>query len=234
MDSRHPLLHAEEFFALPEPEEDLVEQIRTSWGPNEDDVDDQDVYAGDKMLWVGIPGRMMRLGWDQVHAFLGNPFDTDKVAAYAQLYREGDAHGNEPLVYAPPAMLSIVTLQDVRESQEAALHGELFETHGMSRPFTTGDTELDEYLADTEGFIETYADDEDDEAAIHSSMTLRAEEAIEEGLGDLGKLTAQLRDGNHRAFAAQIVGEPFLWVIVRGIDSEDDLRRLGLRYEDFE
>ena len=54
-----------------------------------------------------------------------------------------------------------------------------------------------------------------------------ANAALREKWGDLGRVTGQLRDGNHRMCVAQLRGEPWLWVYVtRGYEgplTEDDL-----------
>lgn len=201
-----------------------------SWLPDEDEIDENDVYWGDGVGWVGIQGRMLRLPWDQIQAYPGNPFDPEKVSAFRDIIRSGD----RPLIYAPPAKLTRVALDDVRETQEAERRDELFESHGMTRPFTTGDDELDEFLADEADYLETYAADEDDEEAIRAQMTMTAEKAIENSEGDLGKLVAYLRDGNHRAFGAQLAGEDEIWLTIRFEDPEADMAYLGLREDDFE
>ena len=208
---------------------DFVDEVR-SWLPDPGEIDPDDVYWGDGVGWVGIQGRMMKLPWDQIQAFPGNPFDERKTAAFRDIIRSGE----RPLIYAPPAMASRISLDDVRESQEAEARGELFDTHGMTRPLTSGDDELDEFLADEEDYLETYAADEDDEAAIRAQMTLTAEKAIADNDGDLGKLVVHLRDGNHRAFGAQLAGEDEVWVTVRFTDEESDMAFLGLREDDFE
>jgi hypothetical protein len=217
-------------------DEALVDTMQDEgWLPDEEDTDPGDVYNGRKVRWVGSEGRMMKLDWDQVQAAPGNLFVPGKVGAFAELIRFGDRDGNKPFIYAPPVMLSDVTLDDIVESWQAAARHELFDTHGMTRPFTTGDEELDEFLVDPEDYLDTYADEDDeenDEAAIRADMAERQKEAVEGKEGDLGKITAQLRDGNHRAFGAYLADEPDLWVIVRA--EPEDLKRLGLTKDDLE
>lgn len=207
----------------------LLDDVR-SWLPEEDQVDEDEIYWADRVGWIGTPGRMMKLPWDRVQAYPGNPFDSEKASAFRDLIRSGE----RPLIYAPAAKLHRIALDDVRESQEAARRDELFVSQGMTRPFTTGDDELDEFLADEEDYLETYAEDEDDEEAIRAEMTLLAEQAIDEQAGDLGKIVAYLRDGNHRAFGAQLAGEDDVWLIIRFEEPDKDMLMLGLREEDFE
>jgi hypothetical protein len=228
-----PLFDPREFAELPEADGELVDTIRSEWLPQEHEVDEGDVYTGKRVRWVGLQGRMLRLPWDQVRAFEGNPFDIDKMVAFAQLLREGDSDGRPPLLYAPPARVNKVDLWDVEESHRAEARGELFDCFGTTRPFTTGDDELDEYLRDPEEFIEAHAADEEHEAQIRADMAERGAEALENGDGDLGKVVAQLRDGNHRAFGAQLAREPYVWVIVRW-DVKSELERAGVREEDME
>lgn len=210
--SDEPLIDAEAWFGDAEPDYDLLVEMQESWLPDEDEVYPGDVYAGRCVRWAGKEGQMMRLPWDQVHAVALNPFDPVKVATFAELIRQCGADGEKPLLYAPPAIVTPVTLDDVVGSQEAEARDELFASYGTGRPYTTGDEELDEYLADPDLFVETYAADDDDAEAIRADMVERAEEAVQTKSGDLGKLVGQLRDGNHRAMAAQLAGEPYVWV----------------------
>lgn len=227
--SDDPLFDAEEAGLDVDVDPLFVEDV-ASWLPSEDQVDQDDVYWGDRVGWVGIQGQMMKLPWDQVQATPTNLFAPEKASAFRDIIRSGD----RPLMYAPPAMLSRVSLDDVRETQAAHRRDELFESYGMTRPFTTGDEELDEFLADEDEFIELYAADDDDERALRVEMSKAAEEAISDQTGDLGKLVAALRDGNHRAFGSQMAGEDEVWIIVRMNDPESDMRHLGLREDDFE
>lgn len=223
---------AEHFGEEPDYSSELWDQIREEgWFEEPEDVDEDELYHGRNVVWRGTPGRMLRLDWDQVQATQGNPFDADKVGTFAEIIREG-RYGDKPVMGAPPAMLTLVDLDDVAESQQAAQQHELFESYGMTRPFTTGDAELDEFLADESLYLEQYAADDEDRVVIESEMTARAEDAIARQEGDLGTIVGYLRDGNHRAFAAQLAGEPDLWVQVRA--DPGDLEAVGLRDEDLE
>jgi len=229
-----PLFDIEEHLGhVPRADPRLLELVRDErWFPQEDEVDEESVYEGRHVSWVGTPGRMFRLRWNEVQATQGNPFDADKVGTYAELIREA-RYGDRVFMDAPPAMVHFVGLDDVAESQEAERNGELFDSHGMTRPFTTGDDELDEFLVDPSLFLEQYAADEDDVATIQADMTERAEEAVARCEGDLGRVVGYLRDGNHRAFAAQLAGEPDLWVQIRA-HSPEELYGAGLREEDLQ
>jgi len=207
----------------------VVEEVH-GWLPEREEVDVSDLFWGRRVGWAGTQGRMLKLPWDQITASPGNPFDPEKVSAFRDLILSGE----RPIFYAPPARLMRVGLDDVAESLAAEREGELFESLGTSRPYTTGDDELDEFLADPEDYLDTYAEDEDEAETIRAHMTVLAEEAIDEQSGDLGKLVAYLRDGNHRAFGAQLANEDEIWVTIRFDEPEADMQRLGLRPEDFE
>lgn len=228
-DSDDPLYDAREAGLETEVDHDFVDEVR-SWSPSEEEIDDGDIYAGDSVRWIGIQGRMMKLPWDQIASSPMNPFDPRKVSAFQDMIERGE----RPLLYAPPVYLDRITLDDVRESQQAAEREELAEAYGMTRPYTTGDEELDEFLKDEEEFLSIYAEDEDDEEVMRADMLLRAERAVSDQDGDLGKIVGTLRDGNHRAFGAQLAGEDEVWVTVRMQNPEQDMLFLGLREDDFE
>lgn len=226
-----PLFDIAEFFGE-EPDYDSAfwDRIREEeWFEEPEDADEDELYHGRNVVWRGMPGRMLRLDWDQIQATQGNPFDFDKVGTFAEIIREG-RYGDKPMMDAPPVMLTMVGLDDVAETHQAAQRDELFDSYGMTRPFTTGDEELDEFLADESLYLEQY--DDEDRHVAESEMVARAEDAIAQQQGDLGTIVGYLRNGNHRAFAAQLAGEPDLWVQVRA--DPGDLEAVGLHDEDLE
>lgn len=216
--STKPLFDADAVFGDAEPDYDLMWDLID----NMPDEDEGDVYRGRRVRWLGQEGRMVRLDWDQVYSMQLNIFDPSRVAAFAEMIRQG----YEPVLHAPPARFTYVDSGDVAETQQAWARGELG-IDGMTRPYTTGDDDLDEFLRDPDEFVEQWADDDQDETAMRAEMEERAQKAEEEQEGDLGKIVAQLRDGNHRAFGAQLAGEPYVWVLVardgEGPLTEDDM-----------
>jgi hypothetical protein len=244
INARDPLFDPTDAAEYVPVDEDLVNTIREEWLPKEEDVDPGSVYWGDRrgVGWIGTPGTMMKLGWDQLQATQFNPFEWEKVAAFAEIIRSGDG----VLIPAPDAMLLRVDLTQVEESQQAALTDELDSSFGMTRPFTSGDEELDEYLRDSDEYTEEHADEygdeetdeyEDQAEKLMADMAARAEDAVAGGGGDLGKLVAFLRDGNHRAFGAQLAGQSHVWVTVRlgsPANRRMSLQDLGLSDEDLE
>ena len=224
-----PLFDAQEEFGDAEVDLDMLERaVEEGWLDR--DASPDELYSGHNVEWIGRPGHMLRVEWDQVQTTHLNPFVSRKVATFARMMSDPNIN---VVAKAPPAMVTSVSLDDVAESQKAEADDELLASYGMTRPFSSGDDELDEYLAGPETFLEYYAADEDDADVITADMTVRSEEAISKCEGDLGNIVVYLRDGNHRAMAAQLSGEPDLWVDVRWM-SQKELDFVGLRKEDFE
>lgn len=207
MNSNDPLFDADQVFGDATPDYDLMWDLIDEMP----DEDEGDVYRGRRVRWLGRTGKMLRLDWDQVYSMQLNVFEPSKVATFAEMIRQG----YEPVLQAPIADVTWVDADSVAETQQAWARGELT-TDGMTRPYTTGDDDLDEFLRDPDEFIQMWAEDEDDETTMRAEMTNRIEQAEEQQTGDLGKVVAQLRDGNHRAFGAQLAGEPHVWLFVPG------------------
>jgi hypothetical protein len=190
-------------------------------GPPE--ADDVDVYDGRRVRWLGEEGRMLKVGWDRLHALAGNIFDADKVVTMIAYARNQD---DKPVWKAPPAWVDShgVSIQDIEESQQAFERGEIEASYGMTRPYSTGDDDLDVYIRDRRNILHQLAkckaedcefDSERDELQeLVDRMEPEIEEAVRLGSGDLGKVMVQLRDGHHRAAMAYAMGEPWIWVYV--------------------
>jgi len=164
-------------------------------------------YYGRNIIWDGIDGRMIRVYPHNVRAIAGNIFDADKLAAIVS----GVDQAEERLVFtAPYGDVGVIDLDLVKESLEYADEEE---------PYTTGDEELDRYLAEGDEYIadELYLDPEDD-AEEWAEEKARLEEelaaAVANDEGDLGDFWVQIRDGNHRTFGAFASGEPYIYMIV--------------------
>lgn len=217
-DSRDPLLDAEELTDYVEPDRELMEVAASSWFLDSDVIGPADLYWTRGAGWVGTAGTMLRVDVDHLAAMPGNPFDPVKLVSFAALITEGV----RPVWYAPTARVSTVELCDVAETQRSFRDEELYVTHGVTRPFTTDDEELDAYLMDPEGYIEENADWYDGGAAelVHD-MRVAMADVVTGNLGDVGKLVAVLTDGNHRAFAAQLAHDSHVWVHVLNRDQLD-------------
>jgi hypothetical protein len=154
------------------------------YGPDE-------AYYGRDVIWLGWPGRMLRVTEDYARNIEGNIFDPCKLAAV----RDGILHAPDRVVfYAPYGTATLIEPDDVVESIKYAQY------EGLDRPYTTGDEDLDEVLV--EGRTLTRA------------MKRRLAQAVRRNQGDLGKLSFTIRDGNHRAFGAFLAGEPYIYMIL--------------------
>jgi len=124
---------------------------------DETKVDEEDIYHGYKVRWVGTPGYMIRIPASRVFPMPENMWFPNQMARYSQAIDDGD------LLEAPAARIHVIDQGSIMGSLEQVEEGEL------------------EYP-----FDET----------------------------DLGLPYAVLLDGNHRAFAAILSGEPYIWVYV--------------------
>jgi len=169
----------------------------TSIDPNDyygdlDDIgDEQHLYYGRNVIWIGNKGQTVRLTADQVYPIWGNIFDADKINAVINKITNSEEriHMNTPY-----GEMSMISLDDVRDSIE-------YDDQTEHRILTTGDNELDEYLK--------YPDNYDDDEKVELESELRY--AAETQSGDIGNIIFQLRDGNHRAFGAFGAGEPYIY-----------------------
>ena len=154
-----------------------------------------DRYYGRNVIWLGEDGAMVRVGRDFFHQIDGNIFDPDKLAA---MIDGVENHPDRVEVVAPVVDASLVGPLTIGESIAYAEYDDL------DRPLSTGDDELDEYLAEKAN-NRRYRDRE---------MEAVLKEAVEEEWGDLGEWQFQIRDGNHRAFGAIIAGEPYFYAFL--------------------
>ena len=64
------------------------------------------------------------------------------------------------------------------------------------------------------------------------SMELKLESLKYNPDGDIGELIYQVRDGNHRAFVAKYIGEPYIWCFVEE-NQLNDIKNYPDRYKDY-
>lgn len=124
---------------------------------DESSVDEEQIYHGRRVRWVGTPGYMIRVPISRVFPIQENMWFPDQLARYMQAIQEGD------MLEAPAGRVHVIDQGSIEASIEETEEGEL------EYPFS------------------------------------------EE---DLGQPYVVLLDGNHRAFAAILSGEPFIWVYV--------------------
>lgn len=150
------------------------------------------IYCGKKVCWIGDEGKMMKVSVNYIYSIQGNQFYQDKLSHLTNRILASD----RTYLYAPYGIMSIIDIDDIKESLEYADHG--YE----HRPLTTGDDYLDHYILNKSDF-----DEEESE-----EMDKALEDALAANSGDLGKQLVQVRDGNHRAFAAKAAGEDYIWI----------------------
>lgn len=140
--------------------------------------------------WWVEPGEAVWIEARYLRPISGNVFYPDKLGAVASSVREAARHGHQLDFYAPYGQIRRITPEVVAESVQYA-------QYDAGDPFTTGDRRLDQWLADREQGL----------AGDDLEMKDLLEEAVRQGSGDLGKWSATVRDGNHRAFGAVLGGE---------------------------
>lgn len=192
-----------------------------------EDAEEYTPYYGRRVIWLGEEGRMFRAERDYITHISGNIFRADQLAAVRDAV-EGLACEDRPIFHAPIAHVHQIDLVDVAESQIAERDGRLGELD-IERPYTTGDEELDLFVALGEAYLR-------EELGLvprtreyireHARLKRELKAAVKRRHGDLGKWMATVSDGNHRAFGALLAGEPYVYVKVinwnkqRGIEKE--------------
>lgn len=168
-----------------------------------------------RFLWAGYPGRTRVVDARRVSVLVGNIFEPEKMAAVCQAILDPPEVG-ALLFVAPLAHVGLVDLSDVRDSLDSHKRGVLFEEMGLTRPFTTGDIELDAYLQRPDDVLdeETYEDEPGSRDEVKEGYEARIEEALRARAGDLGHPWVRLRDGHHRVFGAIAAGEPWVCALV--------------------
>jgi hypothetical protein len=178
-----------------------------------------DEYHGRYIVWLGEKGRMIKATPHNSEPIWGNIFDQDKINKTAEDIRYAE---DNVKMYAPYGMATILDVQDVEENLQAAAHGDLMYDPAINdyHLYTTGDEELDAYLLDSEEFIGDNAFDDDEIEALETKMEQMKTEAQEDEWGDIGDISIQVRDGNHRRAAAFELGESYIWVTITDVDDK--------------
>lgn len=160
------------------------------------DSDEEDRYYGRRVVWLGRPGRMVKIDPDYTVGIEGNIFDAAKLSAVA------DRVASRELVVfdAGYGTVGLVTPDDIGESLDAFSRDEV----AIERPLTSGSEAVDEYL-----LLRARR-----EASVNTRAERAAEELYTRKSGDLGKCVYTVRDGNHRVFGALLGGETSVWIIL--------------------
>lgn len=182
----------------------------------EKDIRAEDMRCEEKVCWFGDGKRMIRIDVDYMYPVQGNIFYTDTMKTI-QNEIEASSYSNRLRLYCGYCMISKVGRLTLEESIQ-------YEDIGYEK-LSTGDEELDRYLENEEAFREEIKDsltpawnesyDEEEIDAQVEQKILEIEEELAEaeknGQGDFGKIIYQIRDGNHRSFAAKNAGEKYIW-----------------------
>jgi len=173
------------------------------------DLEMGEVYYGQRVAWLGSEGKMFRAYPRFTWPMQENIFEQEKICAIGMAIL-GASEEKPIYIPAPYGDMGQIDINDIREDQQNRIN--MLHEHEVldHRYWTTGDDELDNYLGDPEEFLSTW--DEDDAVELRSAMEERVQEAIQDQDGDIGEMWVQIRNGNHRTFAAFLAGEPFVWV----------------------
>jgi hypothetical protein len=99
-----------------------------------------DLYYGRNVVWL-TSGTVIRAYPDFSYAIQGNIFYPDKLAAVYQGINESEGRVH---FYAPYGAVSLITEEDVEESQRAEIDGYLYDSYGISIPYDEED--IGEYI----------------------------------------------------------------------------------------
>jgi hypothetical protein len=180
--------------------------------------EEDNLYHGRNVIWIGTTGKMVRADSHYVYPIQGNIFYDEKIS---QLTDKINSSSEKVILYAPYGRMSKVEVSEIEESIKYQ------EDYGHA-PLTTGDEELDQYLADKEEWLSDNSDYDDDYNIVKESydelkkdMELQLKEAERNRSGDFGEFIFQIRDGNHRAFAAINAGEKYIWLKISDNQVQD-------------
>lgn len=125
--------------------------------PSEEEIKASDLYRGRNVVWLGTKGRMLKVDSSILSPAEGNLFDFEKMAAIRDYINDAE---DDVYFEASPAQVVIIDLQTIIETQRTHLQGRLNQDYdNISEPFSTGEKELDLFLADeSEWADENYID----------------------------------------------------------------------------
>jgi hypothetical protein len=176
---------------------------------------------GRGVTWWVEPGEAVWIEAKYLRPIFGNIFSADKLGAVARAVRRGAATSSPVDFYAPYGQISLIGPGEVENSIQYA-------EWEPGPVLTTGDEELDRWLADPDQYVRDVASvrflhgDKEYMASLAQEMNERLQRAVRARSGDLGGWMASVRDGNHRTFGSVLGGEER--VAVRLYDN--DVQRL--------
>lgn len=118
-------------------------------------------YEGRNVVWYGDPDQMIVVHKDNVYGMWGNIYDQSKLKYVKDMIRNSEDKIEFECSYA---LGGIINFTEVREHQESFAGGSFYTDYdGHDEPYTTGDSDLDEYLGKEIDEIEFYDYAEEDE-----------------------------------------------------------------------
>lgn len=212
------------------------------------------VYRGKRVTWYGTPGKMIAIRKDHVDGRYGNIYDDEKMNSLVLMIKKSEKPVELSCSYGFVEHMSLTRFIEELESFARGRFNDEYD--GKSRPATTGDSRLDQYLgseylddiddidSDMKPFIklktklalgqitvdEIKEKVEFDWDALDDYIALEAslKDAIETNIGDIGSIRVQLRDGHHRVFGAIQAGEEFVCVDVADLSGDiADIKELS-------
>ena len=158
----------------------------------------EELFHGRNVAWAGDKGKMLPVS-DYAYPIEGNIFDSDKFSSIVSQVQGRRASGQSALRLRPGyALLGLVDRLSIEESIQYG------DEQAYGRTYTTGDTDLDEYLEDPDAYS----------GSEKKEFERELKAAEKRGDGDFGELSVQVRDGNHRTFGALAGGEPYVFVTI--------------------
>ena len=118
-------------------------------------------WSGKGVTWYGDPGQMIVISKDDVYGMDGNIYDSQKLDYVKGMIEDSPENVEFECSYGLGDMVDIISVSE----HQISSFNDSFHTdyEGHSDPFTTGDSELDEYLGN-EYYISDNYDFDSDEA----------------------------------------------------------------------
>lgn len=204
---------------------DILEDIGSHYSTLDADEKHGDEYYGRNVVWYGERGRMLKLTKENSEPIWGNTFDYDKIEETADAIKYAE---DRVKFYAPLCDAVILDIQDIKENIEGKRHGDLMHDPVIDdvHTFSTGDSDLDEYIVDPEEYLDDNSYEDEDRKELKQEMEDLKEQAIKEQWGNIGELFIQVRDGNHRRAAAFASGESVVWgILMKDSDGKAELKK---------
>jgi hypothetical protein len=144
---REGLLDEEQYFNATIPDDDKRHASR---------------YFGDNVVWYGDPEQMIVVHRDDVDGMFGNEYNQDKMDFIVNLIgNPDDREENRVELECSYGFGNVLSIKEIQEEQNAEMYDRFqSDYNGLKAPRSTGDEELDRYLA-----VEYL--DEFDELALH-------------------------------------------------------------------